>query len=143
MSLASWKKEFYPSEANTIKTRIGAIKHSLRKWVGALPKNLKKHKVELREGRILEPRDYWDAFVFNSDNCALCQLYFDFYLSEGDDHCLKCPLYALLNNTRCYGMVGLGEPDRPFELLYDDNPNPMIALLRKALKVEQKKGAKK
>jgi hypothetical protein len=42
MSLASWKAEFYPTPASRIKTVLGAVKHSLRKWKGLRTVALKR-----------------------------------------------------------------------------------------------------
>ena len=51
MSVETWKEEFYPVDATDDEVQEGSIfillDHSILKWTGALPENLKKHDVEL------------------------------------------------------------------------------------------------
>ena len=51
MSLKTWKKEFYPQSAKRTK-QSEAVEHSLHKWRGILPANLKKHGLNRDINRI-------------------------------------------------------------------------------------------
>lgn len=135
MSLATWKKEFYPSEASTIQTSLGAVKHSIRKWTGLLPENLKKHGVVRAEFCNLktEDDDSDTRFTIASETCALCCI--------APDDCVGCPLEIALGHA-CSGHAGGG---RPYQKWYWENkPRPMLDGLKKALRmIEQGKIPKK
>lgn len=107
MSEASWKKKFYPIDADLVDEE-DAIKHSLVKWYGLRKENLKNHGLS-------EPPIYIDA-----DTCALCHHY-----DNGFDSCWKCPLYQFLGRSCASGVNG-GE-----YYCYMDygDPEPMIAAL--------------
>ena len=115
MSLQSWKKEFYPTEASDIDNTLDAIEHSITKWKGLLPENLSKHGLEVDDGSI------WDSnkgyMVISAGTCALCQLFI-----ERD--CPDCPLKNYLGK-RCD--EGDDSPYIIFSL--SNNPQPMIEAL--------------
>lgn len=81
MSIKSWCEEFYQVKATheeACETDVKAIEHSLVKWRGLLPENLKKHHVRLGVfGNSIEHDDSADiragSEVFlDSSSCALC-----------------------------------------------------------------------
>lgn len=115
MSLQSWKKEFYPTEASEIDNTPDAIEHSITKWKGLLPENLSKHYLEIDDGSI------WDSnkgyMVISAGTCALCQLFIE-------TDCPNCPLRDYLGH-RCDD----GE-DSPYIIFsLSNNPQPMIDAL--------------
>ena len=77
MSKETWLAEYYPYKPDKNMTDNEAVIHSLRKWIGAKPKNLEKHGLE----------DI--PMVFSADDCALCAKY---AVSYGIRHCNLCPL---------------------------------------------------
>lgn len=133
MSLASWKKEFYPVPAEKV-TKKDAIAHSLRKWRGLTKENKRKHGVEFNHPYLAcfltGPRGAGGLFI-DGESCALCVHYFD------DDGCVECPLQQALGHT-CdlegapYAR-GIGQ---------DGDARPMIRALEKATKLQAKKAAK-
>lgn len=114
MSLASWKREFYRISADKV-SRRNALKHSLKKWVGLLSRNRKKHRVDLIDGILRD--DEWNTFSIDIGSCALCKHYFY--------DCEQCPI------VNC---------EKQFDCLFDNRVVPMINLLRKAL--QEKKTAR-
>jgi hypothetical protein len=122
MSLNSWKKEFYPVPAKKVKGRIERIKHSWKKWQGALPENCAKHGVQYA-GHAVGTLD------FNANTCALCCKYYEF----DEEHwlnlvCRKCPIVKVTGST-CIEAY-----DNAF-----NNPEPMVRLLQEVLIVELEK----
>jgi uncharacterized protein YbdZ (MbtH family) len=117
MSIATWKKEFYGPMSKAVKSEKAALEHSIKKWTGLLPANLKKHE--------LKTKDLWiednarRAFDIDSSTCALCELYI----------CSDCPLKKIRRSPCC------GNKESPYSIWYDENnPRPMLNLLKKALK---------
>lgn len=47
MSKDTWRAEFFPTDASTARnmTNLEAVRHSLRKWRGLTPDNLKAQKL--------------------------------------------------------------------------------------------------
>lgn len=84
MSIKTWKEEFYPRSAASRMSNKAAIEHSIKKWEGLLPENLKKHGVVL--DRCGDIHDDEVKFEISDLSCALCQKYFW-------ECCIKCPLY--------------------------------------------------
>lgn len=118
MSKKTWKEEFYPIPADEVPLKR-AVAHSLKKWRGLLPRNLKKHG--LKEAPI--------EFGMSS-TCALCVNY-TAHPASGD-MCDGCPLFEI--GHECQGQ---GSP-------YDqwathDDPRPMIAALRVAKEWEKRR----
>lgn len=134
MSFTSWKKEFYPVAASRVLERK-ALDHSIQKWKGLLPENLKRHKVELVRVLGFHPkvRGFVDGLPgknflrINADSCALCHHYEGVDEDGQDsDECHQCPLYQHLG-TRC------DSDDMPFSTfakgMFASNPLPMIEAL--------------
>lgn len=135
MSISSWIKEFYRVPADEVKPENAAA-HSLRKWTGLLKSNLKKHKLGHNSGNYLFNHSYSSGdgkavFEVSYDTCALCQNAKDAY---GTVVCHTCPLYEIQGNEGCGVRTG-----DPFQVWYDNsNPRPMIANLKKLVKLQQK-----
>ena len=130
MSLKTWKKEFYPTSAGTPSTDREAVLHSLRKWKGLTPANLKKHKVSITDDDDLTDST-WEVFLIGAETCALCESHY--YLRSQDDSrptCPTCPLQIALDMKCDQAKSG------PFmEWCYHGrNPKPMIKALEKTLK---------
>lgn len=139
MSLASWKKEFFPKMPK--RGVVAALQHSIRKWKGLLPKNLKKHGVyNFYPG--VEERDehIGPSLEFSSQNCALCRIYYEpknaGWDPGWDPGCERCPIYKLRGRS-CH---------LEWKKAHDEHPDsclPMIKLLEGVLKKyrkSQKKG---
>jgi hypothetical protein len=94
MSVESWKEEFYSEPADQVPAGRAA-RHSLKKWKGVLPENLKKHNVAYINGRVFDRyRD--DEVIFGSDTCALCQAF-----DVGDEPCRNCTLTHARQGVSC------------------------------------------
>lgn len=140
MTLQTWMEEYYPVEASTVKDRIEAIRHSLRKWEGIREENMDKHEVASLDGYSIENWDgSGDVFSIDGDSCALCHLYFD-----GNDYCDACPIFELTGRT-CDGHLDSEEGNsidlHPFYMWRKrGNPEPMIKVLKECLEGELENG---
>lgn len=133
MSVETWKKEFYPKPADSKMGVRGAILHSLLKWTGLRPRNMKKHDVQIdMNGDIVHTRNIREIgnpmqwMEINSSTCALCQKFI-----EREGHCLHCPLYLHLGQ-RCDSITGryIG----PYVKWPRKGAAPMIRALKATLK---------
>ena len=117
MSLATWKKEFYPVTASAAAkySWLRAIDHSLRKWTGLLPKNLKKHGAHINAWGDIED-DTNAELTIDENSCSLCAK----ADVRGSKNCARCPI--LIN-------VGVKCTDAFREFMYTQDPKPMIKLL--------------
>jgi len=138
MSLASWKAEFYPVTASRIKTVLGAVKHSLRKWKGLRAVALRRHGVEDLGGYVRQPDNpLLKPFPINDSTCALCRI-----LDAGDPRpvqwrdCQRCALTQARGGCPCTAPAPEEPEDRSPWLMFtrDGDPEPMIKLLEKALR---------
>jgi hypothetical protein len=144
MSLKTWKKEFYPKKAVARKSYLTAAKNCLRKWEGALQKNLKRHKVELGYGDITDVTNE-SSFEFATHNCELCLTVPQF--GAGDEiyeetgqicDCSFCPITKVRGASCCVPLDNMD--DDPWFTFNDENrPYPMIRLLRKTVKYLENK----
>lgn len=116
MSLASWKKEFYKTKANKVSKRF-ALRHSLRKWIGLLSKNRKKHRVSLRNGTLYDDNN--NTLEIDAKSCALC--------FHHPTHCAECPVATIIRDTACPCGVAF------FEMRDNNRVLPMVKLLKKTL----------
>ena len=141
MSLATWKKEFYPIEASEVKKK-DALDHSIRKWRGLSAASLKKHRVgkDLGDRTLFDMGENVEWFTINTTRCALCKHY---YISV-HGHCTGCPLFTVNKGTRC-DEGATGEANSPYHhFIKFNDPKPMLKLLRKAKKhLTSLKGGKK
>ena len=125
MSIKSWRAEFYPCSAKSAAAKKDPIGHSLRKWIGLLPKNLKKHGVVFSWGE-------GKPIILNEDTCALCVIHHD----KIGSYCAGCPLMVIQGNRDCDDDFGDDGDDEvsPYWLGMRGNPRPMIEALKKAQK---------
>lgn len=134
MSLESWKAEFYPVEADHV-PKEEAIAHSLRKWEGLRPANLRKHgvvKIYNYGGLLDEQYPTAVGFSVDSDSCALCVLY-----ADTNCNCGSCPVACSRGNTPCDECIE-DEKCSPYESFRrESNPEPMIQALEGAQRWEQ------
>lgn len=128
MTIESWKQEFYPVEAGAC-PEGQEIQHSLLKWTGLKPENLKKHDMDALGNAIEEVvnGDYtMKVFSVDASTCALCQAHS--VRDEDDDEfpCSECPLSKL-------GANGVDCNTEYEAFTQGDNPDPMLEILNKAL----------
>lgn len=118
MSLSTWKKEFYRTTANSRTAMKDPLKHSLRKWEGLQKKNLAKHGMNWHPeyGNKIIDR-FGIAFRISESSCACCK--------KVESNCDQCPI-TILTGFDCDH-----EYCRSVTL---KTPNPMIALLKKAIR---------
>lgn len=122
-----WLEEFYSIEAGLL---IGdpdteLVKHAIKKWNGAREENLDKHDVHIADRNEIWSTDE-PIIIFDTDTCALCQVYF----SVWSETCGECPLYRYLG-ARCFDRA-----DGPYTtFLNTQNPEPMIRALEGTLKM--------
>lgn len=141
MTLKSWLKEFYPTRADEFKVlqlspknKLAATEHSLQKWRGLTPENLKKHGVAVNDVReVVDAADCAGSMSggfdehylgVDSHSCSLCQL------TEGE--CSRCPIVEM-RQYRC-DIPTIEPKDRQSEwnaFMTTTDPLPMIALLEK------------
>ena len=137
MSVETWKKEFYrtsrKSDYFSKMSWLRALDHSIRKWSGLSPENLKKHKVRLIDDDLANVDDeFGERFTFTADTCALCRKCDTPGLTGPD--CEKCPLYKSLGNHQCddnYQGANIIFSS-PYSKLYDGEYLPMLNALKKA-----------
>lgn len=133
MSLADWKDEFYPHDAEEA-TEEDAVEHSLRKWEGLRPENLKKHKVHTIGSDLEDDED--DYLDIDWSTCALCRVHStsgDMCGEDEDESCGRCPLQAVLEGPHAYGCKV------PYQIwLESHDPLPMIEALKLAQAYEKK-----
>lgn len=139
MSLQSWKEEFYPSNAADEfqfdptpqkELVIKAIEHSLKKWIGLSPENLKKHDAYRRgvdqyetseiisDGSEKLCTSYRQRMWIGSSSCSLCQVY--------DEICQKCIFTTTLKMT-CKSQYA--------RWVNKDENQPMVESLQEILKI--------
>ena len=171
-----WLEEFYPIAAKKLVESLHGetdplirdqkmLEHSIRKWEGLSPENLKKHRVRmLRSGSVeLDPKykenaKYLDELDENgcapdvlgidSDSCALCQAYLVPVVIgkpkfPGSDACHQCPLYRVRNEVRCDELLFDAEVQSPWHAFSSPwhafsgahDVEPMLKWLNKALEM--------
>jgi hypothetical protein len=119
MSLTTWKAEYYPIPADQC-PREQAVAHSLRKWIGLRSENLTRHGVRATDSDDIEDAHTTEAFYVDEITCSLCATH---------AHCHGCSLKYYECGD---GMAAWRD---------NHNPEPMIAALEAALKLEQSQDA--
>jgi hypothetical protein len=122
MSLETWKEEFYQYDVYSEEAEKNPMLHSLNKWKGLLPNNLKKHKVAIIQ-------ENWDTmlldekgelFPVDAKTCALCQW---------SDGCDDCRLAKLRDDVPC-DVMAYDEEESPWTAFKNrQDPRPMIQQL--------------
>ena len=128
MSLKTWKATACPVPASdAVATELDAAQHCLRKWRSLTKKNLDKHGLQ-RDFCMLEGIATDECFPINDRTCALC-IYNDNF--EECDSCILTQLRGVACDRQCDITV-----KAPYvEFSQHGDPQPMIRLLRKAVKV--------
>ena len=147
MSLETWIDEFYPTDPEATAPEE-AVAHSLRKWKGLRADALTRHGVTVKDARLSDGGRDW--LGIDSSSCALCVHYLNDFWPDDEDHedpdetrprCDGCPLVAVLGRSCDDDIVGKFErADGPYFMFVGENdPEPMIAALEAAAKLEAKK----
>lgn len=94
MSTTTWLQEFYPISAKKLaddpnSTDRDLVIHSLKKWTGLSPENLKIHNMFLNETVLKSPGGKTVIRV-NYRSCALCLRHIDRKSKTG--MCATCPI---------------------------------------------------
>lgn len=132
MSLGTWKEEFYPIPANACKKK-DSLAHSLQKWIGFRKANLKKHRVRFVCNQLVDNLNRSKQFsAAGLGSCALCTYHYG-------DMCIDCPLLIARKNVKCFKSNSIEMSPYSAHIKKGD-PNPMIRLIRKAIKQSKKKG---
>ena len=124
MSIETWKAEFYPKPAR-VTTVEEAAEHSLQKWQGYLPENLKRHGVSTADLARA------DMPYRSADMCALCWHHEGRQVKDNDGQwtCPGCPLYEIGEGCLRGGSAyNLTNGDHSTEVV-----NRMIAALERAV----------
>lgn len=135
MSLETWLKEFYKQPASIFendktKDDTACIKHALKKWKGALPKNTAKHNVSYTNYEIKPGVN--NNFLFGDYTCSLCKKYpFDCKRYIDIDLVIQCPIVRMQGDS-CIDDCGVDCFVSSY-LASKNNPKPMIDLLKKTL----------
>lgn len=131
MSIESWKKEFYKQEASVDIRYHG--QHVERKWIGLLPKNLKKHGLNKNTSYDYIYDKTYEKLNIDDSSCCWC-LMSNIY---GSNACDNCPAVKV-------GMPECDEnPDSPYmKWKYNNEISPMLKWIREARRRINKKGKK-
>jgi len=133
-----WKALYYPTPALFIKFKstIVAITHSLLKWRGL--RDLSRFNLKLSGGAVRN-QDGSTVLQCDAKSCSLCVKFLNPDIRPRT--CSECPLSQVRGEPCDYRERNIGRS--PFWVfLQENNPEPMIALLEKALKREQAAHAK-
>jgi hypothetical protein len=129
MSLATWKEEFYPVDADRV-SEADAVQHSLTKWIGLRAENLARHAVTMNQRYLADGSD--DTLRIDGSTCALCEHY------ESESSCSSCPLAQVRDGVRCDVEIEGFDDSRDEQYSpwhqwdYNRDPEPMIHWLQKA-----------
>lgn len=147
MTVLTWINEFYPKPVEDT-TPEEAVQHSLTKWEGLTPENLRKHKVRMSDFGYLigvEPDDQVRSLTINGSTCSLCYHFLDNGGNEVDV-CDECPLYKVRGNVPC-DVERDDEDVAPWYAFRDNSmgpntPAPMIFWLEDAVEYQTISNAK-
>lgn len=133
MSLASWKKQFYPTKATrlVLQSAVGIVGSTLRKWLGLQEVHLNEHNVELvyveESSHIatIHLRDKKSGVLFDVGNAKhnpLCVRYYNIK----DMSCSECPLCIARDGDSCTQESDNGEESPWTTFCVSGDPDPMI-----------------
>lgn len=135
MSIASWKKQFYPITAKAAAKQgdLEAAEHSLQKWEGVAAKHLAAHGLEKVGSRLQGGGSF---FYFDGKTCSLCERFYDAAVDvENYTGCRTCPLAQTLKRPCTWMNEDGSDSFGPYEQWVEDgDPQPMIAALRKTVR---------
>lgn len=136
MSLKTWMKEFYKTEAPLVSKRQ-ALAHSLLKWIGLRKENLAKHGIlKPKNQHYLDDPDCNGTYYLTTSTCALCVHYYN-------KKCVDCPLALARDGVPCYDHPKHLGKSPYVQYVNGNNPEPMIALIQLAIdKAKSKKRTK-
>jgi hypothetical protein len=127
MSIKTWKKEFYTKPLKKWSDKECA-EHTLKKYTGTMKSNLKRHGVVKSGLTCLSDDITINFFEFGADSCSFCKKYYQY-------DCEGCPLEEL--GKGCL----FSETLSPYEYFCsDNNPKPMINLMKRIIKRCNDKG---
>ena len=134
MSVRTWKEEFFTGIVKASKTPLAAAEHSLRKWKGLDPEQLKKHKlVKVADEHYINSTKTCNGFDVGCNECALCR-----YSNAvaGYHSCDDCPLAEASGGVTCMDNAS------PYRVWLDTGDvKPMVEALKRTvewLKKERK-----
>lgn len=130
MSLESWKAKFYPVLASGFarKTWLAAVEHSIKKWTGLSAASLKKHGLQKDDYRLSSGSGV--CFEVAGSSCALCHK--AGLLLSGQSDCSRCVLSKIRNGVPCDEEADHESLSPYSHFTGNDDPKPMLSLLRKA-----------
>ncbi len=135
MSLESWKQLYYPIPADEAAkfSPVEIIQHSLTKWRGLRTAARDNHNVWFNEANILvdaTTATTGSHLTVTGLTCSLCSKYYDHSADDEVIACRSCPLAQLgASGTDCFTEYRLWRTTH--------DPEPMIALLERALQTAQ------
>lgn len=143
MSLKTWKEEFYKTPAESVSPE-DALDHSLNKWIGLRPENMKRYDVEYDGSGLVDSKQgARESLIINFESCALCQVFMGEEIEETAlNECSRCPLYIANGYVSCDDYTDDGKTSKyhsftNHSFTSERDPEPMIALIEKAIKMEQ------
>ena len=108
-------------------SKKAAIEHSIKKWEGLLPENLKRHEVAIDVCGDIHDDEI--NFEMCDESCALCQKYVH-------EFCVKCPLYKKLGFGCGRGTIKDGDGWKSY--MEEGSPELMLKNLRSLLDEDKK-----
>jgi len=131
MSFETWKEEFYPVPVEELPYNLTdeeLILHSLKKWTGVLPENLKKHEVRYKHHTITPTKNLEQYLTFDTDTCSLCRSYYPKNYAHpcNFNRITLCPIVRATGKTCGY----------PWRYSHETN-HPIVNLLKKTLEFVQ------
>lgn len=124
MSLETWKKKYYPETASYFdnlapseRNICAALVHSLNKWRGLRPANLKRHGVSKEPNKACIS-DGSNKLIIDWGSCALCSIY-------ENGNCAGCPIKEVTNRCRDH---------QYYMFVKNADPKAMISCLIAALR---------
>ena len=123
MSIATWKKEFYPTPADQC-TAANALDHGILKWSGTTKAAMKRHGLTKIDKFVVDNQGR--GFPFAGPTCALCR-----HSSTAGLACCDC----VIEQT-----TGMSCFEAYVRWCQTGAPRPMLALLRKVKRALARKG---